>query len=168
MGHEPDRDNSENVNMCGYPFEENGYRCVSLTDDLYGIFLSYKIERPVYPGFARDTDFAINSVTPHVLAIQDFKVSIEERKLEYLTNNKTGKLKKAGIIKFHAEELERLIKEKISSNYIYNMTYLKEYETTKFNVVIEKYVADIDERVKLTVSLEYLYESRTLRLITMF
>ena len=50
QGHEPDRDVDDDVNMSGYPFEENGYVCRSISSDLMGVLLSYKIERPVYRG----------------------------------------------------------------------------------------------------------------------
>lgn len=168
MGHEDDRDESENVNMCGYPFEENGYRCVSLSSSLFGVFLSYKIERQVYTDFSRDTEFAINSISKNVLAIEDFSIHIDDKKLTYLIENKTGKLKKAGLIHFTTEELEDLIRQKISSNYIYNLTHIKKHSTTKFNIIIEKYVEDTDEIVKLTVALEYMPSSKVLRLITIF
>lgn len=168
MGHEDDRDESEDVNMRGYPFEENGYRCISLSSSLFEVFLSYKIERQVFPGFSRDTEFGINSISKSVLAIEDFSIHIDGKKLTYLFENKVGKLKKAGLIRFTSKELEDLIRQKISSNYIYNLTHIKKHGTTKFNIIIEKYAEDIDEIVKLTISLEYMPSSKKLRLITMF
>jgi hypothetical protein len=48
QGHEPDRSDEDDVNMSGYPFEENGYVCRSIRDNLMGVLLSYKIERPVF------------------------------------------------------------------------------------------------------------------------
>ncbi|MCX5637733.1 MAG: hypothetical protein NTX52_08600, partial [Planctomycetota bacterium] len=142
MGHEDDRDESENVNICGYPFEENGYRYVSVSDSLFSVFLSYKIEREVFDGFKNDTVFSINAVSRNVLAIDDFDVLIEENKLIYLRKNKGEKLKKAGLINLDSGELEYLIRERISSNYIYNMVHLTEYNTTKFNLLVEVQAED--------------------------
>lgn len=61
--YELDRDNTEDVNTCGYPFEENGFVCRSINGDIMGVLLSYKIERPVFPGFESDTHFALNAVS---------------------------------------------------------------------------------------------------------
>jgi hypothetical protein len=55
-GHEDDRPNEEDVNMSSYPFEEHGYTCHSVQSQLEGTLLSYKIERPVFPGFESDTE----------------------------------------------------------------------------------------------------------------
>jgi len=165
-GHEDDRDNSDNVNMPGYAFEENDYKCLSLQDSLVGIFLSYKIERPVYDGFKRDADFAINSITSNVLAIDDFDVEIDELKLKYLKENKTGRMKKSELIGFEREELEALIRKKVSDNYLYNMTHLEEHGTTKFNILVERQVGN-GRLVRLMVALEYMPNDRKLRLITM-
>src|SRR5437764_1107441 len=54
MGHEDDRDDTEDVNMSGYAWEENGYVCRSIQGLLFGIFLSYKIERAVFGNFQAD------------------------------------------------------------------------------------------------------------------
>jgi len=84
QGHEPDRDPGEDVNMSGYPFEENGYICRSITNDLMGVLLSYKIERPVYPAFEVDTEFALNAVSLTPMALDDCEIDVKEAKLAYL------------------------------------------------------------------------------------
>lgn len=164
--HEEDRDNYENVNMSGYAFEENGYKCLSLQESLVGVFLSYKIERPVHEGFRRDTEFSINSISKDVSSIDDFDVEIDEKKLKYLVENKAGRMKKAELLSFKREEVEALIKGKINNNYIYNMTLLKGCGVAKFNVLIEKNVSN-GSPVRLMVSLEYMPAKKKLRLITM-
>lgn len=168
MAHEDDRDNDKNVNMLGYPFEEHGYVCKSIQSTMCGVFLSYKIERAVFKGFESDTAFSINAITPNVLAITDFDVLIEDNKLQYLTNNKEGKLKKACLINCDKKEIERLIREKISSNYIYKLMYLSKHNTIMFNILIELKARDTGQLVKFTLSLEYKPEEKLLRLITMY
>lgn len=54
QGHEDDREDAENINISGMPFEEHGYDCISLRSDLVGALLSYKIESPVFDGFEVD------------------------------------------------------------------------------------------------------------------
>ena len=168
QGHEEDRDDTGNVNMSGYPFEENGYTCLSISDPSFGVFLSYKIERPVFGGFERDTDFAINAVSRNVLAIDEFKVQVDDSKLEYLRKKKVGSLKRSGLTQFTRPELEQLIRDRIRSSYIYNMTHNDEHQTTKFNILLEKKDKETGKIVKLLLSLEYIYSTKTLRLITMF
>lgn len=165
-GHEDDRDNNEDINVQGYDFEENGYKCVSLQTSYFGMFLSYKIERPVFKGFERDSDFAINSMTPVVMPIDDFQIEIDPRKLQYLQEKKTGLMEKAETLDFTKEELEELIRSKIANNYIYHLTNLKEHGTKKFNIIIEKELSN-GGFFKQMVSLEYLPNDKKLRLITM-
>lgn len=166
--HEPDRSNEENVNMHGYPFEDYGYQCKSLQEMYYMLFLSYKIERKVFDGFESDTSFSLNAISKNVLDIADFSLLIEDKKLEYLLKAKEANLKRAGIIGLTISELEQFIENKISNNYIYNLTFLKEFGTVKFNIMIETKTKDTHEYVRLNVALEYKAMDKTLRLITMY
>ncbi|ENG3801786.1 hypothetical protein [Proteus mirabilis] len=166
MSHEDDRDNDENVNMLGYPFEKYGYKCLSLQDTLFGNLLSYKIECPVLNGFERDRDFSLNSISKNVLTIDDFDVEIDDRKLVYLRENKEGIMKKSEMIYLDKSEIEYFIRERLASNYIYNMTYLEEYGTSKFNIMLEKELSD-GQKIRLMLALEYMPQDKKLRLITM-
>lgn len=166
--HEDERDNDEGINFLGYPFEENGYTCKSIQSMYYCLFLSYKIEHRVFPGFESDTNFSINALTKSVQNISDFNLLIEEKKIQYLLKEKQGKLKKAGIINLNIKELELFVKEKINNNYIYNLSYLAEHNTIKFNLMVETKTKDTNEFVKLNVVLEYRPKDKKLRLITLF
>jgi hypothetical protein len=166
QGHEDDRSDDENLNVSGYPFEENGYKCVSLQATLFDVLLSYKIERPIYPGFEDDTDFSLNAVTTNILRFDDFEIQVEEAKLNYLKSQKAGSLKYAGLEAVTKTELQDIIRGKLLSSYIYNMCYLAEHKTTKFNIILELVGVD-REPFRLLASLEYQSDSRMLRLITM-
>lgn len=168
QGHEDDRSNDENENVSGYPFEENGYICKSIQSMYYSLFLSYKIERQVFDGFQSDTIFSINAITENVFDIASFKPLVEEKKLPYLLKAKADNMERAGITNLRIEEIETLIKEKINSNYIYNLTFLKDHEILKFNILIETTRTDNNKPFKLTVGLEYKPTDKILRLITMF
>ncbi|MBU1007156.1 MAG: hypothetical protein KKH08_06180, partial [Candidatus Omnitrophica bacterium] len=160
-------DNIENVNMSGYPFEKNSYKCLSLQDSLFGMFLSYKIERPVFGGFSRDAVFSLNAISKNILSIDDFDIELEDKKLTYLVEKKTGRMKKSGLINFEREEIENFIREKISSNYIYNLAHIKQHGITKFNILIEKSVKKNEEPIRLMVALECIPDTKKLRVITM-
>lgn len=165
MGHEDDKDNSENVNLISYPFEQSGYRVKSIQGIYFGVFLSYKIEREVFKGFESDFDFSLNSISPIVSRIEE--IEIEESKFEYLRTVKKGKLKKANLISYSKNELTELIKKKIKSNYIYNMTSLKSYNVFKFDILIEL-LNTLNEIIKITIGFEYIPEKQKLRLITLY
>ncbi len=168
MGHEDDVEESKNFNMRGYPFEENGYTCISLPGMYFDLFLSYKIERKVYKGFEEDTLFSLNTISRTIFNIDDFEILIEEGKLKYLLGEKSGKFKKGCMLDINIKELQGLIRSKIKDNYIYNMEYDVEHSTTKFNIQIEVIAGDTGEIIKFLVSLEYIPEQKILRVITMY
>ncbi|CAA0218316.1 hypothetical protein LVK03_13825 [Tenacibaculum maritimum] len=165
MGHEDDRDDSENVNNSSYEFEESNYKIRSFKELYFGIFLSYKIERSVHNGFESDFNFSLNSISPLISEIAN--IEIEDNKFEYLRKVKTGKLKKANLISYSKNQLIDLIKSKIKSNYIYNMTDLKTHNIFKFDIIIELQNT-LNEIVKLTIGFEYIPKQKKLRLITLF
>lgn len=167
QGHEDDRDDAENVNMSGMPFEESGYECVSIRSDLEGVLLSYKIESPVFDGFEADREMSINAVNSTTSTLDDFDVQVEDAKLEYLKTAKAGSMHHAGLSQVSTEELQAIIKAKLRSNYIYNMSYLAEHNVTKFNIVIE--IPGKDEHpFRLMAALEYRPDDKALRLVTFY
>jgi len=167
VGHEDDRPNDENVNITLYPLEDFGYKVVSLQGHLHGIFLSYKIERPVLKHFAVDSEMALNAISDEVADLGDFRVLLEEAKHGYLINEKLGKLAKAGLAEADRDRIASLIQSKVSASYIYNLAYLAEHDVMKFNLMIE--VGRVDGYpTRMTVALEYLPASKTLRVITLY
>ncbi|MDO8682561.1 MAG: hypothetical protein Q7N50_03670 [Armatimonadota bacterium] len=168
MGHEDDLPNEENVNTAGFPFEENGYKCLSLQSSYFDVFLSYKTERAVFSGFERDTDFALNAVTDMVLPLSSFEVLIEESKLKYLRTDKAGKLKKACLAEMDEMQLSELIKSKILANYVYNLVYLEDHGVVKFNLMIEVGGSLNELPTKIMVALEYQPTNKILRVITLY
>lgn len=167
MGHEDDRPNEEDVNITGYPFEDFGYRVVSLQSSYADLFLGYKIERPVFPGFEVDTEMSLNAVSPAVFLIGDFTIEIEEAKHNYLKSKKLGKLQKGGISELNSDELAHLIRMKVSASYIYNLCYLFVHDVVKFNVMLEFPRADGGYPTRMLVALEYQPTKRNLRVITL-
>jgi hypothetical protein len=168
QGHEDDRENTEDVNMVGYPFEEYGYACKSLQSMYNDLFLHYKIERGVYPGFESDTLFSLNAISSTVVPLNECEVEVEEAKLKYLQEKKEGSMKKSGLLSLAREEVQAKIRERLASNYIFNMVYAGKHETMKFNTILNFMPEDATRLVKLTASLEYKPSEKRVRLITMF
>jgi hypothetical protein len=169
QGHEDDVPNSEDCNTCGYPFEENGYTCRSIQSILEGTMLSYKIERPVLPGFEVDTEMALNAVSETPLPLDDFRVELTEARLGYLRSEKSSSMKRANLEHLSTDDLAALIKSKVSSSYIYNMVYDSQYDVTKFNVILEVPPArELVSPTRLLAALKYLPQRKTLELITLY
>ena len=168
MSHEDDCPNEENVNVVGYPFEKFGYTILSLKSSYFDLFLSYKIERAVFPGFEIDTDLSLNAVTPCVIPLDDFKVSLKRAKFKYLKLKKIGKLRKAGIGDLSCQNIALLIKERIIANYIYNLRYLEEYIVVLFNLMIEVPRASGEYPTRHLVAMKYLHQRKTLRVTTLY
>lgn len=158
----------EDVNMTGFPFEEYGYRIIGIDVLTYGIFLSYKIEREVFPGYEADQFFSLNALTENIQDLFELSVVIEDRKLEYLLKEKSGTLSLAGLTTLTAKEVAEIVHNKINHNYIFSLTFLPEHETMKFNMLIELPRTDKQKPIKLTAALEYSPRNKTIRLITLF
>ena len=168
MAHEGDQDNSEDVNLSNFPCEDFGYMYRSLDDTYFGVFLSYKIERPVIQGFGSDTVLSINAVSSDPLPITDFHILVEPKKFHYLSDEKTAILKRIGLLDGDASLLQDMIVERISSNYIYNMEHDDQHNVTKFNIILEIRPTDNGPPQRVLAALEYEPTERCLRLITLY
>jgi hypothetical protein len=168
FGHEDDRDDAEDVNMSGYPFEDFGYTVRSIRGDLKVVLFSYKIERRVFPGFEVDTEFSLNAVSPTPLPLTKFAVEIDERKFGYLTREKTESLRRIGLLGSDSSELQAMIAERIASNYIYNMSLDEEYDTTQFNIVLEIKAREGSAPFRVLAGLKYVPHQKRLSLVTLF
>ncbi|OIJ42274.1 hypothetical protein [Massilia timonae] len=167
LGHEDDRPNSEDINITRYPLENSGYRIASLQSNYFGIYLSYKIERPVFAAFEEDSEMALNAISETVGRLGDFTVALDEAKHAYLLNAKQGKLGSAGLADADRNEIAALIQSKINSSYIYNLEYLKDFDVAKFNLIVELNRPDGNPARRMA-ALEYKPAEKVLRVLTFF
>lgn len=166
-GHEDDRADDDNVNISGYPFEEYGFKIRSLPSNLEGVLLSYKIERPVFPGSEVDTEFSLNAVHTEPMPLEDFEIIVDERKFEYLTREKAESLRGLGLLGSDAADLKKIIREKITSNYIYGMSYDDDHAFTGFNLILEVRRPE-STPFRVLVGLKYVPSQKQLHLVTLF
>lgn len=83
--HPSDKPDNENINLLGYPFQENNFTFISINEDRFAPFLSYKIEADVPD--ETDIGFSFNSLFPKFDSISKLKLKIDDKKWkEYLTN----------------------------------------------------------------------------------
>jgi len=153
-------------NVPGWPLSEYGYTCHSVPLHYWGSFLSYKIERAVYPGDENDTRLALAAISETPTDLTGFQVEVEPAKAEYLRLNKGGSLARAGLEDLTTEELETMIRDRIRRNYIYNLEY--KHEKSFFNIMLEIRIKKFATPTKLLASMEYQPGHNKLRLVTLF
>lgn len=166
LAHEDDRPNDENVNITSYDFEKEGYCIKSLKSLNFIQFLSYKIERRPLTKHETDTHFSLNAIAENVQELSNLEIILEDRKYEYLLS--AGKLIKSGLTQTTQKDLIALIRAKIESSYIYNLSYIEEHNTRKFNLIIETPRTGSSSPARTLVGLEYRPDDKALRVITMF
>ena len=167
-GHEPDVPNTENYNLPGWPLEEHGFTSASLQEMYFDLLLSYKIERrTVAHEFDVKHSLTAISEIPHDLST--FDVQLDEAKLAYVAQHGGGGFGAAGLGSLTRREVIEAIRSRIASNYIYDLE-LKVHEdgaTAKFNIMLE-FPREAASPVRIQVTVAYMADSRTLRVITMF
>ncbi len=166
MGHEDDRSNDEDVNMSIYPFEENGFTNISIQDILFNIFLSYKIERPVFPGFELDEKISLLALCGISGSLEQYNVQINEDKFNYLKKVKIINLKNAGIDILTTNELSNLIKDNLRKNYIFNFKHA--IDGAKCFATIIEIPRDNKDSYRLTVSMKIEPKNKTVSVTTMY
>lgn len=166
ISHPEDCSDDENVNIYGYPFEENKFSLVSINDNSFDSFLSYKIETEVPD--TEDIGFSFNALFPKFNSFEKVRLSIKDEKWDkYLTDKEKGKgiiLEKLG---YKIEDKEKFIREiykKICSNYLYNLTE-NQYGDLIFDVCVELQTINGHLR-KTIVALKYLPDSGEMQIVT--
>ena len=167
LGHPSDYSDDENINMIGYPFEENNFFIKSINEESFFSFLSYKIETEVPD--EEDVSFSFNALFPRFDTINKLHLEVSDKKWkEYLTKNEKGK--KGALLQsigYGVDDKERFIREVyklICSNYIYNLQK-DEYGNLKFNVCVDMLTIHGNYR-KTTIALKYLPNSGEMSIIT--
>ena len=168
QGHEDDRSNDENVNLAGLPFEQYGYACRSVVSYLHGMFLSYKIERPIFNERDIDTEFSLNAVCTLPLPLDGFSIEVDEAKTAYIRIHNASSIARAGLEQVSSDEIKALVASKIKASYIYRLEYLSKYDVIKFNLIIEVPDKDGGRPVRFLAALEYRPKDQVLRLITLY
>ena len=156
----------ENVNIWDYPFEENNFKCVSINERIFNVFLSYKIETLIVDDM--DIGFSFNALFPKFESITQIMLKIDDNKwYKYLTDKDKGKgaiLEKVGYSPNQKDKFIREVYDKICNNYLYNLRQ-NEYGDLLFNVCIELQTEDKHIR-KTTVALKYIPENGEMYIIT--
>lgn len=79
MSHPSDHSDDENINVRGLPFEANGFKIISINEDSYGAFLSYKLESQIPD--KEDVGFSFNALFPRFDSFEKIELHISDDKL---------------------------------------------------------------------------------------
>ncbi len=173
LGHEDDRDNSENCNLHLHDYTALGLKLRSLQSMYFSAFLSYKPEHMLFEKSDDDLEIALRAMSKEIEPLSDFTVLIEDDKFKYLTSEKMGKLGRAGIADLTKSELEVTIRSKLRSNYLYNLDWRDVpateesagYQGSFFNILLE-FPREGGHPERTTVALEFIPAEKVMRLIT--
>ncbi|KTE90016.1 hypothetical protein AT727_08800 [Desulfitobacterium hafniense] len=165
MSHEDDREDSENINLIGYPFENYGFKIISLKQYYYISFLEYKIESRAVD--KSDLLFCLNTISNNAIEYEEFDIIVQPEKYKYVKAKNVAAMQKTGIKDMEVDKFTSMLKEKLHESYIYNLE-INDYNIAKFNTNIEMDSIDSDEKVKLLASFDYNTEKQQLRLLNLF
>jgi hypothetical protein len=166
--HKDDVPNEEDYNLPSWPLDEHGYQYSSLQSIYFDLFLSYKIERAIYPGFEDDTKFGLTAISHLPVSLRDLTLVIEDQKLRYLQEKKAGSMEVSGIGDLTASDLQVLIASKMHDNYVYNLRFDEEHDVSLFDIIIEVLNPQRSSLIKLMAAMEYRPDERLLRLVTLY
>ena len=166
--HPVDYPDTSNINMRGYPFEENGYRFISINEESYYPFLGYKIETDVPD--ENDVGFSFNALFPKFDSFEKLKLKVDDKKWEEYLISEDGKGKIVSSLGYGFEDKEKFIRDvfkKICFSYIYKLerkSYGDQW-VLKFCVCIEMSTNKGHSR-KTTVVLRYMPDTGEMHIIT--
>lgn len=169
--HPFDSEEGEDFNNTPFFFENMNFSIKSIREDYFGVFLSYKIERPILKDDVEDVEMALSSISNVILPLDDLDIQLDDAKYEYIMKEKLAGREIDVLSSATREDLVRIIKKSINGNYIYNLVYnehgVARTGTAQFNVKVEL-DAGHKNPIRLLVSLEYKPDDKILRVITMF
>lgn len=149
----PDEENQDESDL---PFEKHGFQFISINEDSFGSFLSYKIES-IAPD-VEDVSFSFNALFPKFDSISRLRLAVEDKKwYNYLTDpddKKKGNLLQA--IGYGPDDRNAFICDiyrKICASYIYNLRK-NDYGDLLFNVCVDLPTIHGNYR-KTTIALKY-------------
>lgn len=166
MSHPSDCLDEDNINMRGFPFEENGFKLVSINDDSYGAFLSYKIESEIPD--KEDIGFSFNALFPKFNSFEKIELQISDDKwYKYLIDKEKGKgiiVESLGYSSVDKKCFRKEIFKNICANYIYDLKK-NEHNALMFNVCVE--LPTINGHIRKTkIVLKYHPNNGTLEVVT--
>jgi len=171
-----DQDDTGTPNQVGYPFEENGFAIVGVAEELYGPLLGYRLDNGVPKWADDDSSIALTVLGGDRQPMSTTSVTIDERRIAYLTDGHGGSLVGAGLAGLDREELAESIRAKLERGLIYNLRFVEgkragvrdsTLDAMMFSVQVEFPHASGSIR-RYLVGMKYLAASHTCEVVTFF
>lgn len=138
----------------GFGFSRHGLRLVSLMDDYFDTFLTYKVEIGHTAGAEMDRTLNLAAVTGAIIDVESCPILVPASKLDEYLLKKHDRLRlmtRIGLQDVTPDELAGVIREKLLQSYVYDLKYADE-GTPTFAVTAEFLSADgtpIRQRIAL-------------------
>lgn len=163
--HPSDYPEDTDENEEDYLFRDNGFRFISMNEDSFGAFLTYKIETEAPD--ETDVSFSFNALFPKFNSLKKLKLTISDGRWGYLNDSEKGKNGILRVLDYGEQNIDEFLRDiykKICANYIFNLE-MNSYGVLKFNVCIETPTINGTRR-KTTVALKYFPESGEMEVLT--
>lgn len=171
-----DRNLDGDVNLIGYPFEENGFRVVGIDEALYGPFLSHRLDNGVPQWADDDSSVALSLLGGDLQPATTTRVVIDERRIRYLNADHRNSLQTAGLASLDHDALADAIKSKLTNGLVYNIRFkfgsrngapAPELSAMMYSVQVE-FPADDGKIRRYQVGLKYTAETHTSEIVTFY
>lgn len=171
-----DHDDTGTPNQVGYPFAENGFAIVGVAEELYGPLLGFRLDNGVPKWADDDSSIALTVLGGDRQPMSTTSVTIDERRVEYLTDGHGSSLVSAGLDGLDREELADAIRAKLERGLIYNLRFVEgkragvrdgTLDAMMFTVQVEFPHASGSVR-RYLVGMKYLAASHTCEVVTFF
>jgi hypothetical protein len=162
--HPYDSEIDANENGPGWPLETYGYRCWSIDDMSFNLFMNYKIQNSLAPLAFHDGHFSMAAATGIWEDPRSVDIVINPAKLGYLKQEKSGTLSRAGLDDLTEGEIAEQLQQRMAQSYIFNIKWNSDIGYSTFATMLEF------ERQGRIVSLRAAlrYEEASLQLVTLF
>lgn len=150
-----------------FGFRDHGLRLVSLMDDYFDTFLSYKVEIGHTAGAEMDRTLNFAAITGTIVDVESCPIVVPALKLDGYLLKKDDRLRlmtRIGLQDVTPDELAGVIREKLLQRYIYDLKYAEE-GTPTFAVTAEFASADGTPTRRL-IALKYDANERAISLVS--
>lgn len=165
--HPSDCNDEDNVNIRHLPFKKHGFRCISINEDSFSTFLSYKISTMRL--YKDDANLPFNVLFPRLTDMSQLKLGISDTRWEeYLMSGKNGKNGILASLPPEYRSKEGFIKQvysRMCKKHIFNLRRHLGDGTLLFDVCIE--LPTLKGHIRKTkVGLKYLPDIMEMQIVT--
>lgn len=163
-------------NSYGYPFAEAGFDVVAIPGELYGPFLSHRLDNGVSYWADQDSSLSLTAIGGNLNPAANTVITIDENRITYLGAGHGTSLTKAGLTQLGKRRLEKAIEERLNAGLIYNLRFNDIYtdgiRTPEFNAFMYSVQVEFSDSTgvmkRYQVGLKYTSETHTSEVVTFY